>query len=129
MRGITKQREAILEVIRAKKCHYSADELHAEVKKIMPTVSRATVYNTLKYFEEQKIILRITGDDGTDRYDQSFIPHGHMICRECHRITDFTVPKLENALKKEAGEYESYELKVRYICPECKARINGENSD
>lgn len=123
---MTKQREAVLNVIRATKCHYSAEELLLEVRKIMPTISRATVYNTLRYLEQKREILRIKGDDGIDRYDQSFIPHGHMICTRCNGIMDFTVPRLESALKKEAGDYESYELKVRYLCPECKKRAQDE---
>ena len=46
---ITKQREAILAIIRSAEAHYTADELLIEVKKVMPTISRATVYNTLHY--------------------------------------------------------------------------------
>ena len=117
--AITKQREAILQIIRSAEEHYTADELLVEVKKVMPTISRATVYNTLHYLEDKREILRITGEDGKDRYDKSYVPHGHLICRECGVITDLNLPKVANMIKREVGAYDSYELKVRYICPTC----------
>ena len=119
---ITKQREAILAIIRSAEAHYTADELLKEVKKVMPTISRATVYNTLHYLVEKGEILRITGEDGCDRYDKSHIPHGHLICRECHSIRDLDLPRLPNMLKRQIGPYDSYELKVRYICPTCREK-------
>jgi Fur family peroxide stress response transcriptional regulator len=119
---ITKQREAILQIIRSAEEHYTADELLAEVKKVMPTISRATVYNTLHYLEEKREILRITGEDGKDRYDKSYVPHGHLICRECGEITDLNLPKVANMIRREVGAYDSYELKVRYICPTCREK-------
>ena len=120
--AITKQREAILQIIRSAEEHYTADELLAEVKKVMPTISRATVYNTLHYLEDKREILRITGEDGKDRYDKSYVPHGHLICRECGVITDLNLPKVANMIKREVGAYDSYELKVRYICPICREK-------
>lgn len=122
MVAITKQREAILQIIRSAEEHYTADELLAEVKKVMPTISRATVYNTLHYLEEKREILRITGEDGKDRYDKSYVPHGHLICRGCGEITDLDLPKVANMIKREVGEYDSYELKVRYVCPTCREK-------
>ncbi len=122
MSKITKQREAILHIIREADEHYTADELLPEVRKVMPTISRATVYNTLHYLEEKGEILRITGEDGCDRYDKSHIPHGHLICRECHSIKDIDLPKIANMLKRQIGAYDSYELKVRYLCPICREK-------
>lgn len=122
MSKITKQREAILQIIREADYHYTADELLAEVKTVMPTISRATVYNTLHYLEEHREILRVTGEDGKDRYDKSYIPHGHLICRECHQIRDFDLPRLPSMLKKTVGAYYTYELKVRYLCPTCREK-------
>ena len=119
---ITKQREAILQIIREADMHYTADELLAEAKKILPTISRATVYNTLHYLEEKREILRITGEDGKDRYDKSYLPHGHLICRKCGKITDLNLPKVANMIKREVGDYDSYELKVRYLCPICREK-------
>lgn len=119
---ITRQREAILNIIKTSCAHYTAEELLCEAKKAIPDISRATVYNTLHYLENQKLIRRISGDDGKDRYDKSFIPHGHLICTACGRIQDLDLPDLEKKLRRAVGStYDSYELKVRYLCPECSA--------
>lgn len=123
---MTKQREAILRVIRKEKRHYTAEEILALTRLILPTISRATVYNNLHALERDGEIRRITGDDGTDRYDSSSVPHGHLICIKCRSITDFQYPSFSETLSELlGGGVESYELKVRYVCPLCKS-ASGE---
>ncbi len=117
---MTKQRDAVLRVVRSEKHHYTAEEIFERAKEILPDISRATVYNNLHALERDKMIRRITGEDSSDRYDSSFIPHGHLYCTECHSIADFNVPDFADTLSGIiGGEIDSYELKVRYICPEC----------
>jgi Fur family peroxide stress response transcriptional regulator len=117
---MTKQREAILDVIRSDMCHHTAEEIFALARERLPSISRATVYNNLKALEERKLIRRITGDGLSDRYDSSYIPHGHLLCEKCGRVWDFTISEfddiIEKAIKK---EFSSYELKVRHVCPDC----------
>ena len=120
---MTKQRATILEVIREEKCHYTAEQIFTKAKEKMPGISRATVYNNLHALERDRLIRRITAEDASDRYDSSFIPHGHLYCSECGEITDFDIPSFTKTLERLAGgEIDSYELKVRYICEECKHR-------
>ena len=79
----------------------------------------------LEYLEEYS--------DGTDksrssfmdsfRYDNSYIPHGHLICEECGKVTDFDLCNFDKQLSDAIGsDFSSYELKVRYVCDECKAQ-------
>ena len=125
---VTKQRAVILEVIRSDMCHHTADEIFALAKEKLPGISRATVYNNLKVLESEKLIRRITGDALADRYDNSYIPHGHMLCEECGTVKDFDIKNLDRLLSDAIGSsFNSYELKVRYICEACKAR-NGERA-
>ncbi len=120
---MTKQRAVILEVIRSDMCHHTADEIFTLAKERLPGISRATVYNNLKALENEKLIRRITGDGLSDRYDNSYIPHGHMICEECGRVRDFNLRNFDKLLSDAIGsEFNSYELKVRYLCDECKAQ-------
>ena len=124
---MTKQREAILQVIRSDKCHYTAEEIFERVKEILPGISRATVYNNLHALIRDRLIRRITGEDLSDRYDSSFIPHGHLYCMECDRISDFSVPSFADTLEGIiGGEIDSYELKVRYVCPECMSKRRSD---
>ncbi len=118
---MTKQRSAVFEVVSRHGCHYTAEEVFEEAKKIFPSISRATVYNNLHALERDKLIRRITAEDSSDRYDSSYIPHGHLYCIECGEIRDFEIPDFSEMLSKIADNMvDSYELKVRYICKKCK---------
>ena len=118
---MTRQRAIILEVLRSDKCHHTAEELFLLAKNKMPTISRATVYNNLHSLEAEQIIRRISGDGGADRYDNAFVPHGHLVCTECGAVSDIDVPGIDDMLAKcTDGTAESYELKVRGRCPRCK---------
>ena len=121
---MTKQRAVILEVLRSDKCHHTAEELLELAKMKLPGISRATVYNNLKALEQEQIIRRISGDGGPDRYDNSFIPHGHLVCSVCGAVRDIDIPGIREALNESIGEeIDSYELKVRGRCSHCKATI------
>ncbi len=119
---MTKQRAVILEVVRSDKCHHTAEEIFELARDVLPGISRATVYNNLHALEREGLVRRITGEDASDRYDNSFIPHGHLFCTACRRVTDFEVSIFPDELEKILGcGIDSYELKVRGLCPECRA--------
>lgn len=119
---MTRQRAAILEVIRSDRCrHYTAEEIFELAKQKLPTISRATVYNNLHSLEAEEIIRRLTGEGGSARYDSSFTPHGHLFCSACGQIFDFTIPDFNETLGVSADcIVDSYELKIRGVCKTCK---------
>ena len=118
---MTRQRAAILEVIRSDKCHHTAEEIFELARLKLPTLSRATVYNNLHSLEDEKIIRRIGGEGTKARYDSAYTPHGHLFCSECGLIYDFTIPDFESTLTRFADAViDSYELKICGICPQCK---------
>lgn len=122
---MTKQRACILKVLRSDKCHHTAEEIFSLAKAVLPTISRATVYNNLKALEEDGLIRRITGDNGADRYDNSFIPHGHTVCVKCGRVDDFDIPDFDSEIIGAIGKTPvSYELKVRIVCDCCLKKAN-----
>lgn len=118
---MTKQRAVILDVLRSDKCHHTAEEIYLLAKEKLPTISRATVYNNLHALEEEQVIRKISGDGGPDRFDNSFSPHGHLICTECGKVFDISMPNFEDVLSECIGcRAESYELKVKGVCRGCK---------
>lgn len=126
---MTRQRATILEIIRSAPHHRTADELFALAKQRLPGISLATVYNNLHALERDEMIRRITAEDGSDIYDPIRAPHGHLFCTVCHSITNFELPTFLQTLEKAAGsDIESYELKVRYVCPKCKAAADAQNA-
>ena len=119
---MTRQRALILDIIRSDKCHHTADEIFSRARERMPTISRATVYNNLHSLEDERIIRRISGDGSSDRYDNAFVPHGHLVCIGCDKMTDFDLPEFDKEISERLGEpIDSFELKIRYLCPSCKA--------
>ena len=122
---MTKQRTVILDVINSDKRHHTADEIFVLAKQKLPGISLATVYNTLKYLEDNKLIRKITAEGTKDRYDNSYIPHGHTFCSKCNCVCDFTLPDFDKTLTELVGDtIDSWELKVRYVCEKCKKQSN-----
>lgn len=121
---MTKQRALLLELFRSDKArghHRTADEILTLAKEKMPDISRATVYNNLRSMEKDGLIRRISGENGADVYDSSPILHAHLICIECNKISDIAIPELYEKLCDLVGErIDSYELKIRYVCDECR---------
>ena len=121
---MTKQRGVLLSVFRSAACigkHKTADELWELAKEQMPSISRATVYNNLRSMEQEGLIRRITAEGGADVYDSSYTLHAHLICTARHKIRDIDCPELLSELCELSGEaVESYELKLRYLCKNCR---------
>lgn len=126
---MTKQRALLLSIFRSDACkgkHKTADEIFLLAKELMPGISRATVYNNLRSMEEEGFIRRISAEGGADMYDASFELHGHLFCTVCHTVKDVSAPGLLEELCVLSGEeLDSYELKLRYVCPECRAARNS----
>ena len=125
---MTKQKALLLSIFRSELCkgeHRTADEILLFARERMPGISRATVYNNLKDLENEGLIRKISGENGADMYDSAFELHGHMICKMCKSVSDIDVPNLLEKMKELSGvDVESYELKLRYVCDECKSKYN-----
>ena len=125
---MTRQREAILQVIRGDMEHHTADEIFALAKERLPGISRATVYNNLKALEDEGFIRRLACDGSVSRYDKSHVPHGHLFCSQCGEIYDFNIPDFEKILaERTAAAVEAYELRIEGICPGCIEKNKKQN--
>ncbi len=88
---LTPQRIAILRFLDGNTGHPTADEIYREIKKTHPTVSFATVYNTVQALKERGELLEITIDPQRKHFDPNPEPHHHIICTECGKIGDIFV--------------------------------------
>ena len=118
---MTKQKAAVLAVIRSSHGHLTAQEVFEQVKAELPDVVLATVYNNINALEAEGLIRRLHFDGAADRFDKSPVPHAHFVCPKCRRITDApcdgVIPLLENAYNVSV---ESYELTISTLCDDCK---------
>ena len=93
----TRQRDEILRTFFEAGGHVSIDELLARVQTRMPGVGYATVYRTLKLFEEAGVAHARNFQDGQARYEP-VVPdahHDHLICLDCGAIFEFEDPEIE----------------------------------
>jgi len=118
---MTKQRELILSILKQSDRHLTADEIFFLAKLKMPSIAMATIYNNLNALHEAGTINRLHIDGVADCFDKITVPHDHLLCDRCGKITDIRLPRLAEELERELEtEIENYELTVHYICPECR---------
>ena len=104
---LTDQRRLIAKVMSQSSDHPDVDELHKRISKIDERVSIATVYRTVKLFEESGIIEKHDFKGGKARYEQSpDIHHDHLIDINTGEIVEFTdeeIEKLQNKVAEKLG--------------------------
>jgi Fur family transcriptional regulator, peroxide stress response regulator len=85
---LTPQRLSILAYLEDNKYHPTADEIYRHVAKKFPTISPATVYNTLETLIERGRIREITIEANKKHFDPDTSRHHHAICTKCKKIVD-----------------------------------------
>lgn len=121
---MTPQRMAILEYLKDNKSHPSALDVFKFVSEKFPTISFATVYNTLEMLRKKGMLREINVDPERKRFDPNTSLHHHLVCTECGRIIDFDYEhELKSSKIEDLGfEPESFELYVYGKCKSCKER-------
>lgn len=107
---MTEQRRVIARVLSSAHDHPSVDELHRRVAEIDPRVSLATVYRTVRLFEEANIIERHDFRDGRSRYEMtSEDHHDHLIDVQSGEVIEFQNEEIE-ALQRTIAERLGFKL-------------------
>ncbi len=119
---LTPQRLAILRYLDCNKEHPSAGDIYRAVSKEFPTMSLATVYNTLKALKQKEGVHELSIDPDKKRFDPNTDSHNHLICVSCKKIVDIhygfdlTLPNTEQC----DFEVLSNHIDFYGICPECR---------
>ena len=107
---ITEQRRIIARVLSESDDHPDVEMLHDRASRIDPRISIATVYRTVRLFEEAGILDRHDFGDGRARYEAApEAHHDHLIDVESGKVVEFVDPELE-ALQKQIAEKLGYRL-------------------
>ena len=121
--GLTKQRSAVLRVIRESDQHLTAGEVFEHARGVLPGISFATVYNSLRYLKNEGLIAEVRFGNDATRYDRKLTRHDHALCTECGDLVDLELPIPRALLNKAADlskfEAQSVELILRGVCPNC----------
>ena len=121
--GLTKQREVVLQVIRDADSHLTANEVFVNAKQLLPSISFATVYNSLRFLKDAGHITEIQFGNGASRFDRMTSRHDHAICTKCGKLVDIEMDHpaelVQLAAKYSNFKPESLEFTLRGLCPEC----------
>ena len=103
---LTEQRKIIAKVMSEANDHPDVDELYNRVSKIDTKISIATVYRTVKLFEESGIVTKHDFKGGKARYEElSESHHDHLIDNKTGEIIEFVDDEIEKLQKKVADKY------------------------
>ncbi len=118
----TATRRAIWQCVAQNTTHPSAEQIYQSLCAAHASVSRASVYNTLRLFVGQGLLIEIQGADGFVHYDPITASHAHFQCRRCGRL--WNIPYAVDASRipeLDAFEVQSTDLRFFGICPDCAA--------
>ena len=108
---MTEQRRIVAQVLEDSLDHPDVEELYARAQKLDPRISIATVYRSVKLFEESGILEKLEFGDGRARYeDAERDHHDHLIDMNSGEVIEFIDPDIE-ALQEKIAERLGYRLK------------------
>ena len=119
----SRQREAVIECLRNRHDHPTADALFQTLREEDPKISLGTVYRNLGLLVELGEIRKISTGDGCERYDYITEDHYHFICNHCGRIFDLDTKQMEgihnSVVNENIATIDSHELTFYGVCKEC----------
>lgn len=122
----SKQRDSIMEFLRERKDHPTADVVYMNVRKTFPNISLGTVYRNLTLLADIGEISRIRVGDGVDHFDADTSPHYHFICKECGSVIDLEMEDMadinETANKNFGGLIEGHITYFYGKCGNCSTK-------
>jgi Fur family peroxide stress response transcriptional regulator len=118
------QRVEIMAYLMTHFTHPTVEEVYKALCPKIKTLSRTTVYNTLRLFSERNAALMITIDEHRVCYDGDTHPHVHFYCKECGRVLDFMeepAPILTQQREIQGNLVDEMQLYYKGVCAECMA--------
>ena len=121
--ALTKQRHSVLQVIRESDKHLTANEVFEDARRLLPGISFATVYNSLRYLKKEGLIGEIRLGTDANLYDRKLTRHDHAVCTKCGKLVDIEMEHSQELVERAAAysnfKPESLEFTLRGICPDC----------
>ena len=126
---MTRQRQVILEQLKALKSHPTADELYELVRHRLPHISLGTVYRNLEVLAEGGAIRKLRLGCAQARFDGDPSTHYHVRCVECGQVDDLPLKPLrgiEQACHSIPGyDMLGYRLEFMGLCPRCGKSVSA----
>lgn len=119
------QRIRIYEYISTMKNHPTIEMIYNSLTEEIPSLSKTTIYNTVRLFVNSGIMQPITIEDHEIRYDANVMTHVHFKCNECGKIEDFFLKETWfdfKAVIPDSYMIQDEHLYARGVCSECKSK-------
>ena len=100
----SRQRDIILQTLKANVVHPTAEYLYAVLKEKEPNISLATLYRNLNQLSDNGIIKKIDGLEVPSHYDHNTHEHYHFMCDECKRVFDVSCDVAPDIVQKAEDE-------------------------
>jgi Fur family peroxide stress response transcriptional regulator len=125
---VTPQRLAVYRALSEDLAHPTAESVFSRLSKQLPGLSQATIYRTLQFLENEKLIRRVSSPGAIGRFDANVGPHQHLLCRVCGSLEDISIPALHNAVLPKVSGFTVEELDIRLVgkCGAC-SRSESKN--
>lgn len=118
----SRQREQIIEFLKGRKDHPTADVVYQNVRMGNPSISLGTVYRNLTLLSELGEIQRLCPGDGTNHFDADITPHYHFVCNKCGAVIDLVMKTPKNLEQMAAAGFEGkIDGHVTYFYGTCKS--------
>lgn len=132
---LTPQRIAIVRELAADPTHPTAQELFERLRPTLPTMSFATVYNTLDALAAAGLCVALSLSPGPSRFDPNMQPHHHAVCDRCGEVRDVPGDDDDESTPRESNDamqiptpgftVRAVERIYRGLCAECAALPSG----
>lgn len=118
--SLSHQRLKVLEYLSTHECHPTVEQIYQSLHQEIPTLSKSTVYNTLKTLMEIGVVKELMIENNEARYDIITDFHGHFKCEQCGKIYNFNIQIDEMAYN---GLQEFFitqkDVYFKGVCPDC----------
>ncbi|MCQ6557688.1 Fur family transcriptional regulator [Paenibacillus mendelii] len=123
---LTTPRRTIYEIVTDASDHPTASDIMDRLKHRGCHFAYATVYNSLRYLTEEKMIRELKLEGDASRYDARVEDHQHILCTSCGKVDEVMVQAPEEWLRRIAEEtgyvIEEEQFLFKGVCTECRAK-------
>ena len=123
-RRATKQKGAILKVLKNTSSHPTADQIYDEVRREIPNVSKGTIYRNLQVLQEDGAIFALNLNGTISRYEVKQESHYHFRCEKCGQIFDLDEPidkEIDTRVSRQTGfKVSHHQTEFRGLCKDCQ---------
>jgi Fur family peroxide stress response transcriptional regulator len=122
------QRIAIMDYLDKHHTHPTVEDVYNALCRTIPTLSRTTVYNTLRLFSDQKAALMLTIDEKKSCFDGNTAPHAHFLCKKCGHVYDLPIEESENIqMQLDGFDVDEVHLYYKGTCKKCRAKEGAQS--